>query len=61
MRLVSEENPEDWLDMLLPPCSLYILRYQDTVGMGRLPVCLPAPAGLYPVGSTAWGAESPWS
>ncbi|KYO40332.1 hypothetical protein Y1Q_0009006 [Alligator mississippiensis] len=26
MRLVSEENPEDWLDMLLPPCSLYILR-----------------------------------
>ncbi|XP_053868543.1 alpha-ketoglutarate-dependent dioxygenase alkB homolog 7, mitochondrial [Malaclemys terrapin pileata] len=26
MRLVSEQNPEDWMDLLLPRCSLYILR-----------------------------------
>ncbi|XP_032636277.2 alpha-ketoglutarate-dependent dioxygenase alkB homolog 7, mitochondrial [Chelonoidis abingdonii] len=26
MRLVSEQNPEDWMDLLLPRRSLYILR-----------------------------------
>uniref|UniRef100_A0A674KEU2 Uncharacterized protein n=1 Tax=Terrapene triunguis TaxID=2587831 RepID=A0A674KEU2_9SAUR len=26
MRLVSEQNPEDWMDLLLPGHSLYSLR-----------------------------------